>query len=207
MEQFQVNTKFLNSLPPEWSKFVIDVKLVKDLHTSSFDQLHAYLEQHELHENEVRIMRERNQYPLAFVLLQGFLLPIISSELPLIQETKPLFKMVRLPYNKFRGDKGKIILVQHIKAMLLVQGEIQQVDKLELLNATTAKVKDIWLANDSAKREGISRFSGVHALTISSHNAAFQNEDIDTMIMIVMISRLYKAVLRPTFQLWFLKLS
>ncbi|GKB78147.1 hypothetical protein Tco_0945042 [Tanacetum coccineum] len=67
MEQFQVNTKFLNSLPPEWSKFVIDVKLVKDLHTSNFDQLHAYLEQHELHANEVRIMREHNQDPLAFV--------------------------------------------------------------------------------------------------------------------------------------------
>ncbi|GJY88611.1 hypothetical protein Tco_0503239 [Tanacetum coccineum] len=31
LEQFQVNTKFLNSLPPEWSKFVTDVKLVKDL--------------------------------------------------------------------------------------------------------------------------------------------------------------------------------
>nr|GEY01474.1 hypothetical protein [Tanacetum cinerariifolium] len=29
MEQFQVNTKILNSLPPEWSKFVTDVKLVK----------------------------------------------------------------------------------------------------------------------------------------------------------------------------------
>ncbi|GKA86006.1 hypothetical protein Tco_0807717 [Tanacetum coccineum] len=46
LEQFQVNTKFLNSLPPEWSKFVTDVKLVKDLHTTNFDQLHAYLEQY-----------------------------------------------------------------------------------------------------------------------------------------------------------------
>ncbi|GJS50523.1 hypothetical protein Tco_0623885 [Tanacetum coccineum] len=54
----QVNTKFLNSLPPEWSKFVTNVKLVKDLHTTNFDQLHAYLEQHELHANEVRLMRE-----------------------------------------------------------------------------------------------------------------------------------------------------
>nr|GEW49461.1 hypothetical protein [Tanacetum cinerariifolium] len=27
LEQFQVNTKFLNRLPPEWSKFVTDVKL------------------------------------------------------------------------------------------------------------------------------------------------------------------------------------
>ncbi|GJS28277.1 integrase, catalytic region, zinc finger, CCHC-type containing protein [Tanacetum coccineum] len=57
----------LHTLPHEWSKFVTDVKLVKDLHTSNFDQLHTYLEQHELHANEVRIMRERNQVPLAFV--------------------------------------------------------------------------------------------------------------------------------------------
>nr|GEX30598.1 integrase, catalytic region, zinc finger, CCHC-type, peptidase aspartic, catalytic [Tanacetum cinerariifolium] len=55
MEQFQVNTKFLNSLPPEWSKFVTDVKLVKDLHTSDYDQHHAYLEQHELHANEALV--------------------------------------------------------------------------------------------------------------------------------------------------------
>ncbi|GKE43679.1 retrovirus-related pol polyprotein from transposon TNT 1-94, partial [Tanacetum coccineum] len=79
MEQFQVNTKFLNSLPPEWSKFVIDVKLVKDLHTSNFDQLHAYLEQHELNANEVRIMRERNQDPLAFVANQQMTLPHFNT--------------------------------------------------------------------------------------------------------------------------------
>ncbi|GJZ81994.1 hypothetical protein Tco_0646988 [Tanacetum coccineum] len=67
LEQFQVNTKFLNSLPPEWSKFMTDVKLVKDLHTINFNQLNAYLEQHELHANEVRIMRECSQDPLALV--------------------------------------------------------------------------------------------------------------------------------------------
>ncbi|GJU10605.1 hypothetical protein Tco_1133001 [Tanacetum coccineum] len=67
IEQFQVNTKFLNSLLPEWSKFMTDVKLVKDLHTTNFDQLHAYLEQHELHANEVLLLREHNQDPLAFV--------------------------------------------------------------------------------------------------------------------------------------------
>ncbi|GJS60822.1 hypothetical protein Tco_0655606 [Tanacetum coccineum] len=48
-------------------KFMTDVKLVKDLHTTNFDQLHAYLQQHELHANEVRIMRERNHDPLALV--------------------------------------------------------------------------------------------------------------------------------------------
>ncbi|GJU94700.1 hypothetical protein Tco_1319456 [Tanacetum coccineum] len=52
LEQFQVNTKFLNTLPPEWSKFVTDVKLVWDLHTTNIDQLYAYLGQHEFHANE-----------------------------------------------------------------------------------------------------------------------------------------------------------
>ncbi|GJY55484.1 hypothetical protein Tco_0454599 [Tanacetum coccineum] len=67
LEQFQVNTNFLNSLPLEWSKFVTDVKLVRYFHTTNFDQLNAYLEQHELYANEVRIMCERNQNPLALV--------------------------------------------------------------------------------------------------------------------------------------------
>nr|GEV97001.1 hypothetical protein [Tanacetum cinerariifolium] len=67
LEQFQVNTKFLNSLPPEWSMFVTDVKLVSDFHTTNFDQLHAYLEQHELHANEICLMLKRNQVPLALV--------------------------------------------------------------------------------------------------------------------------------------------
>ncbi|GKE81262.1 hypothetical protein Tco_1551262 [Tanacetum coccineum] len=52
LEQFQVNIKFLNTLPPEWSKFMTDVKLVQDLHVTNIDQLHAYLGQHEFHANE-----------------------------------------------------------------------------------------------------------------------------------------------------------
>ncbi|GKD00881.1 hypothetical protein Tco_1171155 [Tanacetum coccineum] len=69
----------LHILPPEWSKFVTDVKLVKDLHTSNFDQLHAYLEQYELHANEVRIMREHNQDPLAFVANQQMTPPHFNT--------------------------------------------------------------------------------------------------------------------------------
>ncbi|GJY95203.1 retrovirus-related pol polyprotein from transposon TNT 1-94 [Tanacetum coccineum] len=79
MEQFQVNTKFLNNLPPEWSKFVTDFKLVKDLHTTNFDQLHAYLEQHELYANEVRLLRERNQDLLAFVANQQMTPPHFNT--------------------------------------------------------------------------------------------------------------------------------
>ncbi|GJU29906.1 hypothetical protein Tco_1173495 [Tanacetum coccineum] len=67
LEQFQENTKFLNTLPPEWSIFMIDVKLVRDLHTTYIDQLHAYLGQHEFHANEVCLMHERNSDLLALV--------------------------------------------------------------------------------------------------------------------------------------------
>ncbi|GKA76657.1 retrovirus-related pol polyprotein from transposon TNT 1-94 [Tanacetum coccineum] len=41
--------------------------LMQDLHTTNFDQLHAYIGQHELHANEVHIMRESNQDPLALL--------------------------------------------------------------------------------------------------------------------------------------------
>ncbi|GJR57331.1 hypothetical protein Tco_1499493 [Tanacetum coccineum] len=70
LEQFQENTKFLNTLPLEWSKFVTDVKLVRDLHTTNIDQLHAYLGKHEFHANEVRLMHERNSDPLAVVAIR-----------------------------------------------------------------------------------------------------------------------------------------
>ncbi|GJZ05216.1 hypothetical protein Tco_0538491 [Tanacetum coccineum] len=79
LEQFQVNTKLLNSLPSEWSKFVTDVKLVKDFHTTNFDQLYAYLEQHKLHANEVYLMRERNQDPLALVANHQMTLPHFNT--------------------------------------------------------------------------------------------------------------------------------
>nr|GEY61885.1 retrovirus-related Pol polyprotein from transposon TNT 1-94 [Tanacetum cinerariifolium] len=75
LKQFQVNTKFLNTLPPEWSKFVTDVKLVRDLHTTNVDQLHAYLGQHEYHANEVRLMHERTSDSLFLVIQHQLHMP------------------------------------------------------------------------------------------------------------------------------------
>nr|GFA02912.1 hypothetical protein [Tanacetum cinerariifolium] len=51
----------------QWSKFMTDVKLVRDLHTTNVDQLHAYLGQHEYHANEVRLIHEHTFDPLALV--------------------------------------------------------------------------------------------------------------------------------------------
>nr|GEV09537.1 hypothetical protein [Tanacetum cinerariifolium] len=58
---------------------------IEYLHTSNYDQLHVYLEQHELHANEVRLMRERNQDPFAFVVNQ--------------QMTPPQFNTYQSSYN------------------------------------------------------------------------------------------------------------
>ncbi|GJS30745.1 hypothetical protein Tco_0491365 [Tanacetum coccineum] len=195
----RIKGESLHNLPPEWSKFVIDVKLVKDLHTTNYDQLHAYLEQHELHANEsppygsipptqhysttypstpLAISYPSTPYPNAYsytvhqeacpkppsVHQIGYTASIVNQQTHLVEFpyidsglAVPVFKQGDDPIdaiNKMmsflassRGDKGKIILVLLIRAMLLVQGEILQVDRQELLDATTANVKEIWLGN------------------------------------------------------------
>nr|GEW73488.1 uncharacterized mitochondrial protein AtMg00810-like [Tanacetum cinerariifolium] len=50
LEQFQVNTKFLNTLPPEWSKFVTDVKLVRLMHERTSDPL-ALVTNHQMNKS------------------------------------------------------------------------------------------------------------------------------------------------------------
>ncbi|GKE43733.1 hypothetical protein Tco_1471017 [Tanacetum coccineum] len=67
MQQVQVNTKFLNTLPRKWSKFVTDVKLARNMHTTNYDHLFPSLSQHEAHATEVRLMRERFPDPLALI--------------------------------------------------------------------------------------------------------------------------------------------
>ncbi|GJT84680.1 hypothetical protein Tco_1066397 [Tanacetum coccineum] len=46
---------------PEWGRFMTAVKLNRGLKTSSYDQLYAYLKQHEAHANENKMIPE--SYP------------------------------------------------------------------------------------------------------------------------------------------------
>ncbi|GJZ27129.1 retrovirus-related pol polyprotein from transposon TNT 1-94 [Tanacetum coccineum] len=48
MSRMQLNSKFVNNMLPEWSRFIIEVKLNKGLKESNFDQLYAYLKQHKI---------------------------------------------------------------------------------------------------------------------------------------------------------------
>ncbi|GJZ88322.1 hypothetical protein Tco_0660104 [Tanacetum coccineum] len=101
LEQFQVNTKFLNTLPLEWSKFVTDVKLVRDLHTTNIDQLHAYLGQYEFHANKVRLMHERNSDPLALISPQ-YGSPSPSQQYSNNQSSTPL--SITYPSNDYQSS-------------------------------------------------------------------------------------------------------
>ncbi|GKA81035.1 hypothetical protein Tco_0787727 [Tanacetum coccineum] len=47
MPRMQLNSKFVNNMLPEWSRFITEVKLNRGLKESNFDQLYAYLKQHE----------------------------------------------------------------------------------------------------------------------------------------------------------------
>nr|GEU29476.1 hypothetical protein [Tanacetum cinerariifolium] len=78
--------------------------ILQDLHTTNYDQLHAYHEQHELHANEVRLMCGRNQDPLALVVNH--------------QMTPSHFNAYQYPYNnlqfqqQFSPSQDKVLLVE-----------------------------------------------------------------------------------------------
>ncbi|GJW00206.1 hypothetical protein Tco_1555457 [Tanacetum coccineum] len=71
MSRMQLNSKFVTNMLPEWSRFITKVKLNRGLKESNFDQLYAYLKQHEVHANDNRMMMERfiqpTNDPLALV--------------------------------------------------------------------------------------------------------------------------------------------
>ncbi|GKD13732.1 hypothetical protein Tco_1198139 [Tanacetum coccineum] len=67
-----INTKFLNSLQPEWLKYVTQVRLAKQLTVDSFDDLFDYLQQFEKLVNASRAKKlEKSHGPLALVAHTG----------------------------------------------------------------------------------------------------------------------------------------
>ncbi|GKD11947.1 hypothetical protein Tco_1196354, partial [Tanacetum coccineum] len=177
MDQFQVNTKFLNSLPSEWSKFMTDVKLVKDLHTSNFDQLHAYLKQYELHANEV-------YDPIACLnKAMAFLTTISSSRFP---STNNQLRTSSNPRNQTTIQEGRVTVQQ-------VQGKQGQnySGTAYKSNATSSKgniasgearVVKCYNCQDEEQLAFLVD-PGIpvgQAQTIIPHNAAFQTEDLNT---------------------------
>nr|GEV75299.1 retrovirus-related Pol polyprotein from transposon TNT 1-94 [Tanacetum cinerariifolium] len=114
MQQVQVNTKFLNALLLEWSKFITDVKLAKSLYTTNYDQLYAYLSQHEQNGNEVRITHERCPDSLAF-----------QREDPIecINKAMPFLSAVASRLRNAAWFKEKLMLAEAQEASLILDEE------------------------------------------------------------------------------------
>nr|GEU29335.1 hypothetical protein [Tanacetum cinerariifolium] len=121
LEQFQVNTKFLNTLPLEWSKFVADVKLVRDLHMTNVDQLHAYLGQHKFHANE-----KGDDLVNAINHIMSFLTAVVTSR----KGEGHMSKQCTKPKRKrdVAWFKYKVLLVQ-----AQANGQILHEEELEIL--------------------------------------------------------------------------
>ena len=71
MPNIQINLNFVNNMTPEWERFVTAVKLNKGLRNTNYEQLYAYLLQHERHAAFDRQLRKKlnrtsSSDPLAF---------------------------------------------------------------------------------------------------------------------------------------------
>nr|GEX63403.1 integrase, catalytic region, zinc finger, CCHC-type, peptidase aspartic, catalytic [Tanacetum cinerariifolium] len=194
LEQFQVNTRFLNSLLPEWSKFMTDVKLVRDLHTTNIDQLHAYLEQHEFHANEVRLMHERNSDLLA--LPQQYGLPYQSQHYSTNQPLIPL--SLTYPSNDYQSlfhhnAYSPQTSIPQLEYVPIVNQQLLEFSPPDLGTSGSNFGKQRTVICYNCKEEGhMSKqctkpkrkrddlwFKDKVLLAVITHNAAYQADDLD----------------------------
>ncbi|GJX34648.1 hypothetical protein Tco_0246205 [Tanacetum coccineum] len=192
LEQFQVNTKFLNTLPPEWSKFMTDVKLVRDLHTTNIDQLHAYLGQHEFHANKeyaptVNQQQQQHEFPQlalgitvpvfkqgddpidAINYMMSFLSAIITSRYP---TTNNQLRNSSNPRQQATINDGRCTKPKRKRddpwfkdKVLLVQAQA---------NGQILHEEELAFLADPEIAEGQATQSAI------THNAAYQADDLDT---------------------------
>ncbi|GJZ03947.1 hypothetical protein Tco_0537222 [Tanacetum coccineum] len=191
LEQLQVNTKFLNTLPPEWSKFVTYVKLVRDLHTTNIDQLHAYLGQHEFHANEVRLMHGRNSDPLALVVTHDYQ----SQQYSTNQPSTPL--SITYPSNDYQSSVHHNVYSPQPSIPQLEYAPTGGRHMSKQCTKPKRKRDDSWFkdkvllvqaqANGQILHEEELAFladpgitEGQATQTVITHNAAYQADDLDT---------------------------
>ncbi|GJY67994.1 hypothetical protein Tco_0470976 [Tanacetum coccineum] len=192
-ELFQVNTKFLNTLPPEWSKFVTDVKLVWDLHTTNIDQLHAYLGQHEFHANAVCLMHELNQQPEfsqpdsglivpvfqkgddpidAINHMMSFLTAVVTSRYP---TTNNQLRNSSNPRQQATINNGRVTLqpIQGRQTSLAAGTTRTYTPRASGSNSGKQRTEELAFLVDPGIPEGQA------TQTVITHNAAYQADDLD----------------------------
>nr|GEW96009.1 hypothetical protein [Tanacetum cinerariifolium] len=124
MSHMQINTKFVNHLQPEWSRFITTAKQARVLHSVTFDQLYSFLKHNEKDAQEVQEMRQRFSKPLA-------LLAKTYNPPPLYNSHQTQFQAP--PVRDFEWFKEKMLLAQAQEARVVLNDEQQDflADSLE----------------------------------------------------------------------------
>ncbi|GJT74808.1 hypothetical protein Tco_1041533 [Tanacetum coccineum] len=137
MQQVQVNTKFLNALSSEWSKFVTDVKYLNPLALVANSPTVYNLSQSQQHSDSSLVvpMFQQGEYLIECINKAMAFLSSVASRFPpsnnqLRTSSNPKnqkpFNMVESRFNKFKEDKIKVMLVLEIEELPLLQREILQ---------------------------------------------------------------------------------
>nr|GEX94511.1 retrovirus-related Pol polyprotein from transposon TNT 1-94 [Tanacetum cinerariifolium] len=183
LEQFQVNTKFLNTLPPKWSKFMTDVKLVRDLHTTNVDQLHAYLGQHEFHANE------KGDDPIdAINHIMLFLTAVVTSHYP---PTDNQLRNSSNPRQQATNNNGRVNL-QPIQGRHTSLATGTSRTYTSGANGNNSRKQRIFVCYNCKEEGDMSKqytkpkrkrdeswFKDKVLLNVITHNAAYQANDLD----------------------------
>ncbi|GJX77496.1 hypothetical protein Tco_0324307 [Tanacetum coccineum] len=165
MSKIQLNSKFVNNMLPEWGRFVTAVKLNKGLKDSNYDQLYAYLKQHEAHANENKMMLERfTQHTVDPLTLISNVAP---QQVDRIEDRVTIHRVqVQLVMGELRTELGMLIQVK--------QGR---------LNATTATESEVALdeeqllflvgGQDNAADEDVMNSPVIQDLELNVDNCVF----------------------------------
>ncbi|GJX72388.1 hypothetical protein Tco_0309559 [Tanacetum coccineum] len=172
-------------LHSEWSKFVTDVKLVKDLHVTNFDQLFAHLEHHKAHENEISLLKERSHDPLAlteFLALDSGLVVLVfnKGDDPIDIINKMMLFLSTLVTSRFPSMNNQMRNSSNPRQQSMIQDgrvTVQQLEKVLLVEAQ---------ANGQILHEEELAFSadpgiaeGQATQKVITHNATYQADDLD----------------------------
>ncbi|GJZ37502.1 hypothetical protein Tco_0583693 [Tanacetum coccineum] len=174
------------------------------MYTTNYDQLYAYLSQHEGHTNEVRLMRKRYPSPLALVATHHHIssYPNNNSQYNTSQYQQQLSLPFPQTYNSSTRSQDGRVIVQQVQGRqrqgydgnssksnattsgVKKMGEIMSQVKQGLSSVIIIREKGIWLDNAlSQKGQGTQHDLGILVgqdnQTTMPINAAFQTDDLN----------------------------
>nr|GEZ61957.1 hypothetical protein [Tanacetum cinerariifolium] len=147
----QMNTKFVNNLPPYWSKYVTSVKNVKNLSTDSYIDLYTHLRSYE--EHALKKLRKQEQSssvvdPLAYLVKTTHQqAPTHSTTISPSQLTPALASTSSSKAQSHNDAIDKLQVILRIRDIEAIRTTCRVLTTRRRLSAITAVEKDMLLVN------------------------------------------------------------